>query len=111
MNQWISTDELPELKNGKVYPVLVVNIEHGKRRINKAWYFPEKFKTVEWEDWDDYSQESYPHTIDDTENQCVWLKSGFYMEVENTDGNEYWSFPLNVTHWQDLPALPEPPEK
>jgi Protein of unknown function (DUF551) len=104
---WISVDErLPALINKKCFPILVVNIENNKSVINKSYYFPEKFKPIEYEDLDDYDEESNPHTFNDTEEGVVWLRAGFYREIEDNEGNEFWSFPLKVTHWQPLPTLP-----
>ncbi|SKA30190.1 hypothetical protein SAMN04488128_103236 [Chitinophaga eiseniae] len=102
--RWIPVAErVPEAIDGKVYPVLCLN---GKHRVI-CYYFPEHFKTVEWEDWDDYNPEWFPYTEEDAEKGVVWLRPGFYQEVECDKCDGYWSSPLPITAWQPLPPAQE----
>ena len=101
--RWIPVGErLPEAVEGKMKPVLGLN---GKHWVI-VYYFPEHFKTVEWEDWDDYNQEDFPYTEEDNEKELVWLRPGFYQSVECEKCEGYWSPPLPLTHWMPLPLLP-----
>lgn len=103
-NRWVKVEEgLPQAIEGKMKPVLVL---HGKFHV-VAYYFPEHFKTVEWEDWDDYNEEDFPYTENDIERKCVWLRPGFYQSVDCDRCEPFWSQPLPVTHWM---PLPEPPK-
>lgn len=98
---WTSPDvQLPDIIDNKVKPVLV---QTEGRRILIAHYFPDRFRTVEWEDWDDYCEENYSYTEDDKENQCVWLRAGWYYSTECDRCESYWNEPLKVMYWQYLP--------
>jgi hypothetical protein len=98
-------DGNPQAVNGIMKPVLVKH----KRGHTVAYYFPEHFKTVEWEDWEDYSQEDFPYTEEDKERGVVWLRPGFYQSVECDNCDGYWSHPLEVTDWQYI-ISPSPPK-
>lgn len=101
--RWIPVEEaLPAVIEKKMKPVLGLN---GKHAVI-VYYFPYHFKTVEWEDWDDYSPDDFPYTELDTERECVWLRPGFYYEVECNKCDGYWSSPLPISHWMPLPAPP-----
>lgn len=101
--KWIPvTDALPEAVDKKMTPVLAIN---GTFRVI-VYYFPYHFKTVEWEDWDDYTEEDFPYTEADNENGIVWLRPGFYQSVDCEKCDGYWSSPLPVTHWMPLPSVP-----
>lgn len=111
--RWVKASErLPEIKDGKCSPVHVThNFKNygGKEYVKKAvaYYFPDRFKTIEWEDWDDYSPENFPYTEEDIESGCVWLKAGWYEQVDCDNCDEhYWSSPLDVIEW--LEPIPAP---
>ncbi len=102
---WINANELlPEVIDKKTMPVLAVT-KKGKRII--CYYFPDRFKTVEWEDWDDYSEEDFPYTESDEEHGCVWLRAGWYDSVDCEKCEGYWNSPHDITYWQPLPELPK----
>lgn len=71
-----------------------------------AYYFPDRFKTVEWEDWDDYKPEDYPYTELDNEKSVVWLKEGWYGDIDCRTCEPHWSAPLDVIEWLDESASP-----
>lgn len=99
-NRWVKVEDgLPQAIDGKMKPVLVL---YGKFHA-VAYYFPEHFKAVEWEDWDDYNEEDFPYTQNDIERQCVWLRPGFYQSIDCDRCDPFWSRPLPVTHWMPLP--------
>lgn len=105
---WRSPDQLPQVVNKKMSQVLVKHIK-GKRTFHTvAYYFPDKFKTVEWEDWDDYDQQDYPYTTEDAEAGCVWLNAGWYESVECDKCDGYWSAPLTVVSWMPIPSESTP---
>jgi hypothetical protein len=98
---------LPEIIDGKSKPkyVKVERKRHdGTVYISKAvaYYFPDKFKSIEFEDWDDYSEEKFPYTESDEQRGVVWLCPGWYEDIEcETCDTSYWSAPLNVIEWLD----------
>lgn len=104
--EWISVkDNLPEQVGKKMMPVLGVTGK-GKRII--CYYFPNHFQTVEWEDWDDYSEEDFPYTENDADRGCVWLRAGWYDTTDCEKCEGYWNSPHSITHWM---PLPEPPKQ
>lgn len=111
--RWVKASErLPEIVDKKATPRFVKvrrkNYE-GKEWIQKAvaFYFPEHFKTVEWEDWDDYNQADFPYTEEDADKGIVWLRPGWYSSIECNNCDGYWSRPLDVIEWQtDEAPLP-----
>lgn len=106
---WIDVkDRLPEpFRNDDterllMKPVLILI----KKRQLIGYYFPDKFKQLEWEDWDEYKQEYFPWTTEDIDKGIVWANTGWYHEAER-DGEIYWEPIDTATHWQPLPAQPE----
>lgn len=103
-DRWVKVSErLPELIDGKAKKIML--IDGNKYRF--GYYFPEYFKTVEWEDWDDYSEEDFPYTINDKEKGCVWLREGFYIEEYCSHCDMQVFEPFKPTHWQPLPTPPK----
>lgn len=103
MTDWIKIEDgLPQAVDKKMKPVLAATA----KTIKKCYYFPEHFKSVEWEDWDDYSEVDFPYTENDAEKEIVWLRPGWYEEIDCDRCEGYWSSPLPVTHWQPLPDNP-----
>lgn len=108
------SERLPELKDKKAFPVFV---KHMKPRYKNssyeakatAYYFPDRFKTVEWEDWDDYHEEDFPYTENDADSGCVWLRAGWYTSIECDKCDGYWSRPLDVIGWYEEPDESTPP--
>lgn len=101
------SDQAPELVDGKkAIPRHVIaekKTHDGKTYKSKrvAYYFPECFKSVEFEDWDDYDPKDFPYTTQDEEKGVVWLKAGWYESVNCDRCDEYWSAPLDVIVWLD----------
>jgi len=102
--QWLGVEErLPEKSEKGMKAVLCINA----RSIKKAFYFPDRFKTIEFEDWDDYSEEDYPFTEDDRDKGCVWLRVGWYEELDCDFCDKHeWNHLTKVTHWMPLPNKP-----
>jgi hypothetical protein len=101
---WIDVTTLPQIVDKKAKPVLVRYLNsNGKAFHALAYYFPDRFKTVEWEEWDDYSEEDFPYTENDAEAGTVWLRAGWYQGVECDKCEGYWSSPLDVTEWMPIP--------
>lgn len=105
---WVKASErLPEVVDGKCHPrfVRIERVGHsgnGYAIKAVAYYFPEHFKSVEWEDWDDYNEEDFPYTESDEQRGVVWLKPGWYADIEcDACDNSHWSAPLNVIEWLD----------
>lgn len=108
---WVKV--VPGCKMPEVYPVG----ERGKGtrhvlvwvggKTEKGIYFPDRFKTVEFEDWDDFKPENYPHMIDDADKGCVWLKEGWYQELYNHVDDHYFYEPISPSFWQQLPPPPK----
>lgn len=103
---WTPASTLPEIVDKKSFPKHVKHIRknyNGKEyeAIATAYYFPDRFKTVEWEDWDDYTPEDFPYTEEDENAGVVWLRAGWYSSIDCDKCDGYWSAPLNVTHWLD----------
>lgn len=104
------SDQAPELVDGKkAIPRHVIaekKTHDGKTYKSKrvAYYFPERFKSVEFEDWDDYDPKDFPYTTQDEEKGVVWLKAGWYESVNCDRCDEYWSAPLDVIEWLDESA-------
>jgi hypothetical protein len=104
---WRNVSQLPEIVNKKALPCYV-RVEKRKHDGSGTWiqkavayYFPDKFKGVEFEDWDDYSQEDFPYTEEDSEQGVVWLRAGWYSSIDCDKCEGYWSAPLNVVEWLD----------
>jgi hypothetical protein len=107
--RWIKASErLPELIDRKSTPK---HVRYLKKRckgepevaIAVAYYFPDRFKTVEWEDLYDYNQEDFPYTEEDVEMGVVWLRAGWYIHgCDKCEG--YWTAPLDVVEWLDETA-------
>jgi hypothetical protein len=110
--KWVkASDRLPEIVGKKVTTRFVkVEIKKygGGTFVSKrsAYYFPEHFKTVEWEDWDDYEPEDFPYTEDDKLRECVWLRPGWYEDVHCDRCDACWNEPLNVIEWLDESHTP-----
>ena len=95
---WISTEErLPETQ----LRVLAVMLYDGRKpRIIRAMHIPAK--TVECLDW-----EFNDAVVYDSESECHYLGAGWYELME--EGEYYYVGPLSdsVTHWAEMPELPE----
>lgn len=87
------TDLMPE----KDKTVLVFGInEYGKNRTLRAFY-AEKY-TIE-DNENEYGAAEYFE-----ENDCYYLKEGFYERNEHEEINWFVQFP--ITHWMELPSPP-----
>jgi predicted HTH domain antitoxin len=101
---WVSVeDRLPEVINKVMKPVFGYT---DKGFTEKVVYFPHHFKTIEFEDWDDYNEEDFPETEDDKEKGIVWLRAGWYIERECSRCDTLNWDSINITHWQPLPSPP-----
>jgi hypothetical protein len=105
---WVkASDRLPEIVDKKCttrFAKVEIERHDGTTYIAKAvaYYFPDHFKTVEWEDWDDYNEEYFPYTESDGERGVVWLRAGWYENIEcDTCDNSHWSAPVKVIEWYD----------
>jgi hypothetical protein len=105
--KWINvTERLPEIVDKKTMPRFVkaeIKKYGGGTYLSKrvAYYFYEHTKSVEWEDWDDYSEEDFPYTENDCDKGIVWLRPGWYELVNCESCEEHWNRPLNVVEWLD----------
>jgi len=103
-DEWIRVEDgLPEVIDKKMKPVLGYN---GKG-VFKCYYFPDHFKSVEWEDWDDYSEEGFPYTEADEKTETIWLRAGWYQEQDcDRCDCSTWVHRTTITHWRRLPPPP-----
>jgi len=116
--KWIEETVKPEIENGSCKP-RHVKVEKKKYNSDEtyvvkkvAFYFPEHFKSVEWEDWDDYNEKDYPYTENDEVKGIVWLRPGWYESIDCDNCDGYWSSPLKVIEWLDETApLPSTPAR
>lgn len=112
---WIKvSDYLPEIIDRKSTPKHVRYLKKrwkGEPYIAKAvaFYFPDRFKTVEWEDWDDYNEKDFPYTENDADNGCVWLRAGWYIDIDCQKCEGHWSAPIEVIEW--LSETPQEEDK
>lgn len=108
--KWKPVSEgLPEMADRKSTPKHVRYLKKrwkGDPYIAKAvaYYFPDRFKTVEWEDWDDYNEDDFPYTENDTESGTVWLRAGWYIDIDCQKCDGHWSAPIEVVEYLDESA-------
>lgn len=105
--KWIEETVKPEIENGSCKP-RHVKVEKKKYNSDEtyvvkkvAFFFPEHFKSVELEDWDDYNEKDYPYTENDEVKGIVWLRPGWYESIDCDNCDGYWSSPLKVIEWLD----------
>jgi hypothetical protein len=87
--------------------MMLVKSVAGKILTDIGYWYPDRFMTIEFDDWDDYDPKTYPYTEDDPDKQCVWLREGFYImnDCDNCD-NHYYEH-VNVVAWKYLPEIPQ----
>jgi len=95
---WISTEErLPETQ----LRVLAVMLYDGRKpRIIRAMHIPAK--TVECLDW-----EFNDAVVYDSESECHYLGAGWYELMEEGEYDYVGPLSDSVTHWAEMPELPE----
>lgn len=95
---WYKQSEVPcFLENYKKSPPILVTDTKGM--LHLCHYFPDKWKNIESDDWDDYEPEHHPYTIPDEKNGVIWLKEGFYESIDCDRCDPYWSSPIDVAYW------------
>ena len=60
--------------------------------VDIGFWYPDRFMSIEFEDWDDYDPKMYPYTEDDPDNGEVWLKEGFYHLPESLKYERKWHY-------------------
>jgi hypothetical protein len=99
--QWISVDTALPIKDKKSPKVILHN---GKASL-MGHYFPERFKTIEFDE--DLEQQDYPSYVDnDKDKGILFLKKGWYYKLQDVEDIEYWHPIEGVTHWQPVPSAP-----
>lgn len=94
-NNWIDPNkQLPEVftkDNGVRFVkklLLTVATLNGKGTVEIGRWYPDRFTTTDMEDWDDRSAEDFPWIEEDEKAGVLWLREGFYSEIE-CYGEEY----------------------
>lgn len=73
------------------------------RTICKGFYIP-KFTILAEDIWNVDSRDCEEYNEQD---DCVYAKEGWYEEIENWDDLANVFIYSKVTHWQNLPKLPD----